>query len=63
MNYKDLIKECKKRGLTIFNDNGKFSLIDKEGKEHGLNSEDMKLYQSGKEEVPNYFIEFLDALK
>ena len=63
MNYKDLIKECKKRGLTISDDNGKFSLIDKEGKEHDvLNSEDMKLYQSGKEEVPNYFIEFLDGL-
>ena len=63
MNYKDLIKECKKRGLTISDDNGKFSLIDKEGKEHDvLNSEDMKLYQSGKEEVPNYFIEYLDGL-
>ena len=63
MNYKDLIKECKKRGLTISDDNGKFSLMDKKGKKHTLNSEDMKLYKSGKEEVPNYFIEFLDVLK
>ena len=46
----------------IENDNGEFSLIDKEGKKHELNSKDMKLYKSGKEEVPNYFIEFLDGL-
>lgn len=63
MNYKNLIKECKKRGLTISDDNGEFSLIDKEGKKHELNSKDMKLYKSGKEEVPNYFIEFLDVHK
>ena len=51
MNYKDLIKECKKRGITIIGDNGKFSLLDKKGKEHKiLNNRDMKKYQSGKEE-------------
>ena len=27
-----------------------------------LNSEDMKKYKSGKEEVPPYFLEFLDVL-
>ena len=62
MNYKDLIKECKKRGLTILVDNGKFSLLDKKGKSHKLNNRDMKKYKSGKEEVPGYFIEFLDSM-
>ena len=49
MNYKDLVKECKKRGITIIGDNGKFSLLDKKGKEHKiLNNRDMKKYKSGK---------------
>ena len=63
MNYKDLIKECKKRGITIVDDNGKFSELDKNGKSHKLNNRDMKKYKAGKKEVPNYFIEFLDVLK
>ena len=58
----DLIKECKKRGITIVDDNGKFSALDKNGKSHKLNNRDMKKYKSGKKEVPNYFIEFLDVL-
>ena len=62
MTYKELIKECKKRGLTLVDDNGKFSVLDKEGREFPLNSEDMKKYKSGKEEVPPYFLEFLDVL-
>ena len=62
MTYKELIKECKKRGFTLVDDNGKFSLLDKEGREFPLNSEDMKKYKSGKEEVPPYFLEFLDVL-
>tara|TARA_E500000178_G_C16572137_1_gene552157 strand:+ start:269 stop:457 length:189 start_codon:yes stop_codon:yes gene_type:complete len=62
MTYKELIEECKKRELTIVDDNGKFSVLDKKGKKHPLNSEDMKLYKSGKEEVPPYFLEFLDVL-
>ena len=62
MTYKELIKECKKRGFTLVDDNGKFSVIDKEGREFPLNSEDMKKYKSGKEEVPPYFLEFLDVL-
>ena len=62
MTYKELIKECKKRGFTLVDDNGKFSVLDKEGKEFPLNSEDMKKYKSGKEEVPPYFLEFLDVL-
>ena len=57
-----IIEECKKRELTIVDDNGKFSVLDKKGKKHPLNSEDMKLYKSGKEEVPPYFLEFLDVL-
>ena len=51
MTYKELIKECKKRGFTLVDDNGKFSVLDKKGKEFPLNSEDMKKYKSGKEEV------------
>tara|TARA_B100000925_G_C21705038_1_gene344054 strand:- start:189 stop:377 length:189 start_codon:yes stop_codon:yes gene_type:complete len=62
MTYKELIKECKKRGFTLVDDNGKFSVLDKEGREFPLNSEDMKKYKSGKEEVPPYFLEFLDVL-
>ncbi len=62
MNYKNLIKECKKRGITIIDDNGKFSALDKNGKSYKLNNRDMKKYKSGKEEVPSYFIEFLDVL-
>ena len=62
MTYKELIKECKKRGFTLVDDNGKFSVLDKIGKEFPLNSEDMKKYKSGKEEVPRYFLEFLDVL-
>ena len=62
MTYKELIKECKKRGFTLVDDNGKFSVLDKEGREFPLNSEDMKKYKSGKEEVPRYFLEFLDVL-
>ena len=62
MTYKELIKECKKRGFTLVDDNGKFSVLDIEGREFPLNSEDMKKYKSGKEEVPPYFLEFLDVL-
>ena len=62
MTYNELITECKKRGLTIVDDNGKFSVLDKNGKEFPINSEDMKKYKSGKEEVPPYFLEFLDVL-
>ena len=62
MTYKELIEECKKRELTIVDDNGKFSVLDKNGKEFPINSEDMKKYKSGKEEVPPYFLEFLDVL-
>ena len=62
MTYKELIKECKKRGFTLVDDNGKFSVLDNKGKEFPLNSEDMKKYKSGKEEVPPYFLEFLDVL-
>tara|TARA_B100000927_G_scaffold247814_1_gene211229 strand:- start:191 stop:379 length:189 start_codon:yes stop_codon:yes gene_type:complete len=62
MTYKELIKECKKRGFTLVDDNGKFSILDKEGREFPLNSEDMKKYKSGKEEVPPYFLEFLNVL-
>jgi len=62
MTYKELIEECKKRGFTLVDDNGKFSVLDKEGREFPLNSEDMKKYKSGKEEVPPYFLEFLDVL-
>lgn len=62
MTYDELITECKKRGLTIVDDNGKFSVLDKNGKEFPINSEDMKKYKSGKEEVPPYFLEFLDVL-
>ena len=62
MTYKELIEECKKRGFTLIDDNGKFSVLDKKGKEFPLNSEDMKKYKSGKEEVPPYFLEFLDVL-
>ena len=62
MTYKELIEECKKRGFTIVDDNGKFSVLDKKGKKHPLNSEDMKKYKSGKEEVPSYFLELLDVL-
>ena len=29
MTYKELIEECKKRGFTIIDDNGKFSVLDK----------------------------------
>ena len=47
MTYKELIKECKKRGFTLVDDNGKFSVLDKEGREFPLNSEDMKKYKSG----------------
>ena len=32
MTYKELIEECKKRELTIVDDNGKFSVLDKKGK-------------------------------
>tara|TARA_B100001250_G_scaffold303506_1_gene265215 strand:+ start:53 stop:244 length:192 start_codon:yes stop_codon:yes gene_type:complete len=60
--YKELINECKKRGLTIIDDNGKFSVLNKKGVSSKLNSSDMKLYKSGKEDVPDYFLEFLDAL-
>tara|TARA_A100001015_G_C14626374_1_gene569906 strand:+ start:427 stop:618 length:192 start_codon:yes stop_codon:yes gene_type:complete len=63
MKYKELINECKKRGLTIIDDNGKFSVLNKKGVSSKLNSSDMKLYKSGKEDVPDYFLEFLDALK
>ena len=62
MTYKELIKECKKRGFTLVDDNGKFSVLDKEGREFPLNSEDMKKYKAVKEEVPPYFLEFLDVL-
>ena len=62
MTYKELIEECKKRGFTLVDDNGKFSVLDKEGREFPLNSEGMKKYKSGKEEVPPYFLEFLDVL-
>jgi len=62
MTYKELIEECKKRGFTIIDDNGKFSVLDKKGKKHPLNSEDMKKYKSGKEEVPSYFLEFLNVM-
>ncbi len=62
MKYKELINECKKRGLTIIDDNGKFSVLNKKGVSSKLNSSDMKLYKSGKEDVPDYFLEFLDAL-
>ncbi len=62
MTYKELIEECKKRGFTLVDDNGKFSVLDKEGRDFPLNSEDMKKYKSGKEEVPPYFLEFLDVL-
>ena len=62
MTYKELIKEYKKRGFTLVDDNEKFSVLDKEGREFPLNSEDMKKYKSGKEEVPPYFLEFLDVL-
>tara|TARA_B100000965_G_scaffold225756_1_gene188970 strand:- start:5370 stop:5561 length:192 start_codon:yes stop_codon:yes gene_type:complete len=60
--YVELINECKKRGLTIIDDNGKFSVLDKKGVSSKLNSRDMKKYKSGKEDVPDYFLEFLDAL-
>jgi|TARA_Y100001970_G_scaffold253160_1_gene327635 hypothetical protein len=60
--YIELINECKKRGLTIIDDNGKFSVLDKKGVSSKLNSRDMKKYKSGKEDVPDYFLEFLDAL-
>ena len=30
MTYKELIEECKKRELTIVDDNGKFSVLDKQ---------------------------------
>ena len=62
MTYKELIEECKKRGFTLVDDNGKFSVLDKEGREFTLNPEDMKKYKSGKEEVPPYFLVFLDVL-
>ncbi len=62
MKYVELINECKKRGLTIIDDNGKFSVLDKKGVSSKLNSRDMKKYKSGKEDVPDYFLEFLDAL-
>ena len=62
MTYDELIAECKKRGLTIVDNNGKFSVLDKNGKEFPINSEDMKKYKSGKEEVPAYFLEFFDVL-
>ncbi|MBL6858203.1 MAG: hypothetical protein ISQ92_05895 [Pelagibacteraceae bacterium] len=62
MKYIELINECKKRGLTIIDDNGKFSVLDKKGVSSKLNSRDMKKYKSGKEDVPDYFLEFLDAL-
>ena len=62
MTYKELIEECKKRGFTLVDDNGKFSVLDKEGRDFPLNTEDMKKYKSGKEEVPPYFLEFLDVL-
>ena len=62
MTYNELIKECKKRGFALVEDNEKFSVLDKKGKEFPLNSEDMKKYKSGKEEVPPYFLEFLDVL-
>ena len=32
MTYKELIEECKKRGFTLVDDNGKFSVLDKKGK-------------------------------
>ena len=62
MTYKELIEECKKRGFTLVDDNGKFSVLDKEGRDFPIISEDMKKYKSGKEEVPPYFLEFLDVL-
>ena len=31
MTYKELIEECKKRGFTLVDDNGKFSVLDKKG--------------------------------
>ena len=62
MKYIELINECKKRGLTIIDDNGKFSVLDKKGVSSKLNSRDMKKYKSGKEDVPDYFLEFLDVL-
>tara|TARA_Y200000002_G_C22545723_1_gene605986 strand:- start:89 stop:280 length:192 start_codon:yes stop_codon:yes gene_type:complete len=62
MKYKELINECKKRGLTIIEDNGEFSVLNKKGVSSKLNSSDMKLYKSGKEDVPDYFLEFLDTL-
>ena len=62
MTYIELINECKKRGLTIIDDNGKFSVLDKKGVSSKLNSRDMKKYKSGKEDVPDYFLEFLDVL-
>ena len=62
MKYIELINECKKRGLTIIDDNGKFSVLDNKGVSSKLNSRDMKKYKSGKEDVPDYFLEFLDAL-
>ena len=62
MKYIELINECKKRGLTIIDDNGKFSVLDKKGVSSKLNSRDMKKYKSGKEDVPDYFLEFLEEL-
>mgnify|MGYP001377944124 FL=1 len=62
MNYKDLIKECKKRSLTLVEENGKFSILDKKGKSQELNTRDMKKYKSGKEKFPDCFIEFLDSM-
>ena len=46
MTYKELIEECKKRGFTIVDDNGKFSVLDKNGKKHPLNSEEMLVINS-----------------
>ena len=43
-------------------ENGKFSMLDKKGKSHKLNTRDMKKYKSGKEKLPDYFIEFLDSM-
>ena len=58
---KDL-KIQKTNVLVNLASNEYFSVLDKEGREFPLNSEDMKKYKSGKEEVPPYFLEFLDVL-
>ena len=45
MTYEELIEECKKRGFTLVDDNGKFSVLDKKGKKSPLNSEEVQIWK------------------